>query len=288
MRLAMADRDFWLGDDRFTNVPTSGLLNPEYLRARSALIGPETVMCNPFLAGNPLPYAQATEAADETEPPSPSPGHTTHFSIIDRWGNAVVTTSTIRTSFGTGITVPGYGFVLNDSLGLFNQRPLASATNPGANDAAGGKRPLGNMTPTLILKDGEPFAGTGTLGSAFIPSVVLNVVLNLIDYGLPVQQAVDAPRIWMQVATGAAQLNFGLDELIAPLRAMGHVSPMNSGCAGDVNRTALLPYTPTGSAAGPNVGSAGSFGVELDGFDLAGGEDRTRVSEASTIVVDRP
>jgi gamma-glutamyltranspeptidase/glutathione hydrolase len=291
MRLAFADRDFWLGDPGYTDVPTAGLLDPGYLQARSELIQPETVMCNPSATvsvppGNPLPFTQEVQAAEEIEEPSPAPGHTTHVSIIDRWGNAVVTTSTIRTSFGTGITVPGYGVVLNDSLGLFNQRPLASAQNPGANDAAGGKRPLGNMTPTLILKNGEPFAGTGTLGSAFIPSVVLNVVLNLIEYGLPVEQAVNAPRIWMRVASGAAQLNFGFDQLIAPLRAMGHVSRANGGCAGDVNRMALPPFSP-GPAGGPNVGSTGSFGVELDDFDLVGAADASRLPDASTVVVER-
>jgi gamma-glutamyltranspeptidase/glutathione hydrolase len=291
MRLAFADRDFWLGDPRYTNVPTAGLLHSGYLHARSELIQRETVMCNPSATvfvppGNPLPFALDVQAAEEIEAPSPAPGHTTHFSIIDRWGNAVVTTSTIRTSFGTGITVPGYGVVLNDSLGLFNQRPLASAQNPGANDAAGGKRPLGNMTPTLILKNREPFAGTGTLGSAFIPSVVLNVVLNLIEYGLPVQQAVTAPRIWMQSSSGAAQLNFGFDQLLTPLRTMGHISRTNGGCAGDANRTALPPFTP-GPAGGPNVGSAGSFGVELDDFDLVGGTDASRLPDASTVVVQR-
>ena len=169
MRLAFADRDFWVGDDRYTNVPTSGLLDPEYLRARSALIGGETTMCNlpnvlplTVAPGAPLPYASVADMGEDPDPP-PGPG-TTHLSIIDRWGNAVVMTSTIRTSFGTGITVPGFGFLLNDSLGLFNQVPRANAAlgNPGANDAAGGKRPMGNMTPALILKNGEPFAGTGT------------------------------------------------------------------------------------------------------------------------------
>jgi hypothetical protein len=179
--------------------------------------------------------------------------------------------------------VPGYGFLLNDSLGLFNQIPKAAAGNPGANDAAGGRRPLGNMTPTLILKDGEPFAGTGTLGSMFIPSVVLNVVLNLIEYGLPLQQAVDAPRIWIQLASGAAQLNFGFDHLIDPVRAMGHVLP----CAGNLNRTPLPPFSP-GVLGGPNVGSTGSFGVDLDTLGLIAGLDSTRLADAATAVVERP
>jgi gamma-glutamyltranspeptidase / glutathione hydrolase len=236
--------------------------------------------------GNPLPYVGLADTGEE--PTSPAPGHTTHFSIIDRWGNAVVMTSTIRTSFGTGITVPGYGIVLNDSLGLFNQVPRANVAlgNPGANDAAGGKRPMGNMTPTLIVKDGEPFAGTGTLGSGFIPSVVLNVVLNLIEYGLPLQQAIDAPRTWIQFPSGAAQLNIGLNNLIAPVRAMGHVSPAFGGCAENLNQTALPPFTP-GVAGGPNVGSTGTFGVDLTSFDLAGGVDATRLADAAAVVVER-
>lgn len=290
MRLAFADRDFWLGDERYTNVPQTGLLNQSYLRGRSALIERETVMCNPsntvFVPpGNPLPYAEPPEADADFE--AAAPGHTTHFSIIDRWGNAVVMTSTVRSSFGTGITVPGYGFVLNDSLALFNMpvtpRADPAAGNPGANDAAGGKRPAGNMTPTLIVKDGEPFAGTGTLGSGFIPSVVLNVVLNLIEYDLPLQQAVDAPRIWTQSASGAAQLNFGLDHLITPLREMGHISRAFDGCAENLNRTPLLPF----ASGVPNVGSAGSFGVQLDGFALLGGVDGTRFPDASTMIVER-
>ena len=291
MRLAFADRDFWMGDDRYTNVPTVGLLNRDYLLERSKLIKPDFAICGgaaPLPPGNPLPYAAATvEAeADVDEPPAtPGPGHTTHFSIVDRWGNAVVMTSTIRSSFGTGITVPGYGFLLNDSLGLFNQIPRASAANPGANDAAGGKRPLGNMTPTLILKDDELFAGTGTLGSDFIPSVVLNVVLNLIEHGMPVQQAVAAPRIWIRVSTGAAQLNAGLDHLIAPVRAMGHLLP----CSQNLNLRALAPYIPIGTpdSPGPTVGSTGSFAVDLETFTLAGGEDSARVFEAKTTVVPR-
>lgn len=280
MRLSFADRDFWLGDDRFTNVPAAGLLSPAYLQARSALINPQTAMCGPGGAlppgKPPLPVSEVSpEMADVEEP---APGHTTHFSIIDQWGNAVVWTATLRNSFGTGITVPGYGIVLNDSLGLFNmpqprENPLTG--DPGANDAAGGKRAMGNMTPTLILKDSEPFAGTGSLGSGFIQSVVLNVVLNLIEYDMPLQQAIDAPRGWTQSSTGAMQLNLGFNDLIDPVRAMGHVLP----CVGNLNRMALPPPG--------NVGSTGSFAVDLDDFDLLGGADKTRFADAATVVVER-
>ncbi|HEX2291720.1 MAG TPA: gamma-glutamyltransferase [Gaiellaceae bacterium] len=277
MRLAFADRDFWLGDERFTDVPVPGLLHPDYLRARSALIGRETVMCNPVRPGDPLPYVEAEAAEEDPE----AAGHTTHFSIIDRWGNAVAMTSTLRDAFGTGIMVPGYGFMLNDTLGLFNLTPRANPAtgNPGANDAAGGKRPMGNVAPTLVLRDGEPYAGTGSFGSGFIPSIVLNVVLNILEYDLPLQQAVDAPRLWTQSPTGAAQLNFGLDHLITPLREMGHVGPAFGGCADNMNRTPLPPLL--------NVGSAGSFGVDLQSFALAGGVDSARFPDASTVVVER-
>jgi gamma-glutamyltranspeptidase/glutathione hydrolase len=280
MRLALADRDWWIGDDRYTSVPIAGLLDRAYLQARSALIEQETTMCNPLSAGNPLGFGVAATTAT-SEDDAGEPGHTTHFSILDRWGNAVVMTSTLADSFGTGITVPGYGFLLNDSLTLFNLTPRANAVtgNPGANDAAGGKRPMGSMAPTLILKDGEPFAGTGTYSGGFIPSVVLNVVLNLIEYDKPLQEAIDAPRIWLATAAGAAQLNVGLDHLIAPLRAMGHVSPANGGCADNLNRTPLPPLL--------NLGSAASFGVDLADFGLVGGEDSTRFPDAATVVVER-
>lgn len=278
MRLAFADRDLWIGDDRFTNVPSAGLLDREYLRARSSLIGRETVMCNPVFPGDPLSYSNRSEVGANVD--SEVLGHTSHFSIIDRWGNVVVMTSTLRDAFGTGITVPGYGFLLNDSLGLFNRTPLADPThgNPGANDAAGGKRPMGNATPTLILKDDEPFAGTGTFGSGFIQSLVLNVVLNLIEYDLPLQAAIDAPRIWIQFSTGASQLNLGLHDQIDPLRAMGHVG-RPGGCAEFLNRIPLPPLL--------NIGSTGSFGVDLENFGLLGGVDGTRFPDASTVVIER-
>jgi gamma-glutamyltranspeptidase/glutathione hydrolase len=279
MRLAFADRDFWMGDDRFANVPATGLLNADYLRARSSLIEQETVMCNPVAPGNPVPYVDVAAAGEASE--ADTKGHTTHFSIIDRWGNVVLMTSTVRSSFGTGITVPGYGFVLNDSLGLFNQSPKANPLtgNPGANDAAGGKRPMGSMTPTLILKDGEPFAGTGSLGADFIPSVVLSVVLNLLEYDRPLQEAVDAPRLWTATAAGAAAANFGLESAIPALRAMGHVSSAFGGCAENVARV-LNPLL-------FNLGSTGSFGVKLAGFDLEGAADTLRFPDAAAAVVER-
>ena len=276
MRLALADRDMWIGDERYTNVPASLLLDREYLRDRSRLIGRETVMCSPVLPGRPFDYESDLFEDDS----SAESGHTTHFSIIDRWGNVVVMTSTLADAFGSGITVPGYGFLLNDSLTLFNLNPRANPAtgNPGANDAAGGKRPMGSMAPTLVLKDGEPFLGTGTYSGAFIPSVVLNVVLNVLEYDMPLQPAVEAPRIWLAVATGDAAVNPGFQSLIVPLRAMGHRGPATGGCAGNV------APNPTGGTA---IGSTGSFGVNLSDFGLVGGEDSVRFHDATTELVGR-
>jgi gamma-glutamyltranspeptidase / glutathione hydrolase len=278
MRLAFADRDMWIGDERFSNVPASLLLDDDYLRDRSSLIGRETVMCSPVAPGNPFAYGDPPSAVEVT---AEEEGHTSHFSIIDRWGNAVVMTSTLADAFGSGIMVPGYGFLLNDSLVLFNlPNPTAdpSTGNPGANDAAGGKRPMGSMAPTLIMRDGEPFMGTGTYGGDFIPSVVLNVVLNVLEYDMPLQAAVDAPRMWAAVSNGDAAVNPGFAHLILPLRAMGHRGRATGGCAGAVSQT------PSG---GTSLGSTGSFGVNLSDFGLAGGEDSARFPDARTTVVER-
>lgn len=276
MRLAFADRDMWIGDERFTNVPARLLLGDRYLADRSRLIHRETVMCSPIAPGDPFAYGD--QSADDSA--DGESGHTTHFSIIDRWGNAVVMTSTLADAFGSGIMVPGYGFMLNDSLTLFNPTPRRNVAtgNPGANDAAGGKRPMGSMGPTLVLKNGEPVLGTGSYAGDFIPSVVLNVVLNRLEYGLPLQQAVEAPRIWGATSNGDVAVNPGFADQIQPLRAMGHRGPAAGGCAGN------MAANPSGGTA---IGSTGSFGVDLSDFSLAGGEDSVRLPDATTTIVER-
>ncbi|HEY1369521.1 MAG TPA: gamma-glutamyltransferase, partial [Gaiellaceae bacterium] len=165
MRLAFADRDMWIGDDEVVDLPTAGLLSDAYLSQRAAQIRLDDTRIAVALPGDPRPFDPAgLSATDEAQAEG---GHTTHFSIVDRWGNAVAMTTTVADSFGSGIMVPGYGFELNDSLSLFNPTPaLDPATgNPGANDAGADKRPMGSMTPTIVLKGGEPILLTGTYGS---------------------------------------------------------------------------------------------------------------------------
>ena len=202
MRLAFADRAVWIGDDDAAPVPRKGLLHPDYLASRSALIRPDSRM-ESAAAGDPRPWdalpIQPTPSYAQQESP-----HTTHFSIVDRWGNVVSYTSTIEYTWGSGITVPGYGFLLNNELTDFNFSPSASAAagNPGANDVAPRKRPRSSMAPTLLFKAGKPVAAFGSPGGSTIINSVLNVTLNLVDHGMSLQQAIDAPRLSVTRATG--------------------------------------------------------------------------------------
>jgi gamma-glutamyltranspeptidase/glutathione hydrolase len=282
LRLAYADRNMWMGDDDFYAVPTAGLLSDGYLEERSKLIKPGVLVPGaplptiPGIAppGNPFAYQSSAAAVAEDE--SSPDAHTTHFSIIDRWGNAVAFTATVTDSFGSGILVPGYGFVLNDTNVNFNLDPAKNAAtgNPGANDAGPGKRAMGNTAPTLVVRDGEPIVGTGSLGAKFIPSVVLQVVIDALDFGMPIQQAVDAPRFWGQNADGDFALNPGLAAAILPLRDLGHTAQWSKG---NVARATSFP----------GVGSINSFAVATDTITLSGGADATRHPDATATVVAR-
>jgi gamma-glutamyltranspeptidase/glutathione hydrolase len=173
--------------------------------------------------------------------------------VLDQWGNAVSFTSTVTDAYGSGIIVPGYGFVLNDSLSNFNDTPLASPTNPGINDAAPGKRAMGNTAPTIVFKNGEPFLITGSPGGGTIPSVVLDVITNVIDFGLALDPAVDSPRCWF--APPQLLCNAGVpDETIAFLRGLGN----------DVRPNQPFPQT----------GAAQSVSVDPATFALSAATDR--------------
>ena len=134
--------------------------------------------------------------------------HTTHFSIVDRWGNVVSYTSTIEYTWGSGITVPGYGFLLNNELTDFNfvPAPTPPRATPAPTTSRPDKRPRSSMAPMLLLKNGKPVAAYGSPGGATIINSVLNVTLNLIDHGMPLQQAIDAPRLSVTHAAGTGEL----------------------------------------------------------------------------------
>lgn len=238
MRLAFADRAVWIGDeDHGPGYTALALLDPAYLNMRSGLISADKRM-DTVQAG--YPAASPSPAARHPESPQ-----TTHFSVIDRHGNMVSYTSTIETTWGSGITVPGYGFLLNNELTDFNFLPMADAAsgNPGANDVAPGKRPRSSMSPVMLLRDGEPVAAYGSPGGATIINTVFGVTLNLIDHGMNIQQAIDKYRISVTDAGGRLQCEGGETFMgdgmsvatLSVLRAQQHAGLGEAGdtpCAG--------------------------------------------------------
>ncbi len=250
-RLAFADRAVWMGDEDFVPVPKVGLLHPDYVASRAAMINPGVRMATP-VAGNPLPYDTSATgnrhtrfSADASDEQRPS--HTTHYSVVDKWGNVVSFTTTIESTWGTGITVPGYGFLLNNELTDFNFTPALDAAtgNPGANDVAPNKRPRSSMSPTIVLRGREPVLAYGSPGGSTIINSVFNVTMNLIDHGMSMQQAIDAPRWSVTSAAGNISCE-GNEAFHQPrisiaaqdaLRALGHTS---LGAAGTNACTATI------------------------------------------------
>ena len=172
----------------------------------------------------------------------PEHGHTTHFSVVDKWGNVVSYTTTIEMGWGSGIMVPGYGFLLNNELTDFNFTPRAGTDppgdldfDPGANDVAPFKRPRSSMSPSILFKGDKPIAAYGSPGGSTIINSVFQITLNLIDHGLAIQEAIDAPRISSTTSNpmGAPiRLEEGFSEdVIQELEAFGHVfrSPTSIG-----------------------------------------------------------
>lgn len=259
MRAAFADRAVWIGDADAQPVPTTGLLHPAYLATRASLVDPSRRAVD-VRAGDPRPW-DGRAASRATRAPVESP-HTTHFSVVDRWGNVVSYTSTIEYTWGSGITVPGYGFLLNNELTDFNFVPAADdAGNPGANDVAPGKRPRSSMAPMLLYKTEGPLMAYGSPGGATIINSVLNVTLNVVDHGMDLQQAIDAPRLSVTHAGG-----FVSCEATAPflpssfpvavqdsLRAMGHVrlgDPGTDGCTATIGSVQAVAIDAGGRTTG--------------------------------------
>ncbi len=227
MRLAFSSRRVWMGDNDFVRLPLVGLTDPGYLAPRCAQIKVDSRMDDPepgdprnFDPGFATTNATIASAADE-----PGGINTTHFTVIDRSGNVVTYTSTIESTWGSGITVPGYGFLLNNELTDFNAVPTANADNraynPGANDIAPGKRPRSSMAPVMVFDDGQLVAAYGSPGGSTIINTVVNMTVNLIDHGMSVQHAIDAPRF--HTSGGALFMESGFPQsVLEGLRALGH------------------------------------------------------------------
>ncbi len=187
-RRVFADRSKWLGDPDFVKVPKAELLDANYLKARfkdfSFAKAGESKMINPGV----IPSHESTE--------------TTHFSVVDRQGNAVAITTTLNNSYGSKVVVEGAGFFLNDEMDDFSVKPgvpnLYGLIGYEANSIRPNKRMLSSMTPTIIEKDGKLFLVVGTPGGSTIITSVFQVVINVIEHNMTMQQAVDALRFHHQ------------------------------------------------------------------------------------------
>jgi gamma-glutamyltranspeptidase / glutathione hydrolase len=195
-RFSFADRNAFLADPGFFDVPLTGLLSDGFAAERRALIDPDHAATSPVPPGDPYPYNAAGEAA-ATALQSET---TTHLTVSDRWGNVVSYTYTIESTGGNGIVVPGWGFLLNNELTDFN---FDSLTHP--NRVQGGKRPRSSMSPTIVLDDGQPFLALGSPGGSMIITTVLQLLVDRLDLGATLPQTIAAPRASQRntVATAA-------------------------------------------------------------------------------------
>nr|WP_262983256.1 gamma-glutamyltransferase [Paracoccus mutanolyticus] len=213
MKLAYADRSEYLGDPDFVDVPVAALTSKDYaaeLRGKiSAEYATPSAMIGP---GDLAPYE-----SDQT----------THFSVVDKAGNAVSNTYTINLNYGSGLVAEGTGVLMNNEMDDFSAKPgvpnAFGLVGGDANAVQAGKRPLSSMTPTIVLKDGETWLVTGSPGGARIITTVLQVVMNMIDHGMNVAEASTAPRVHHQWLPDELRIEEGISrDTLRLLAAKGH------------------------------------------------------------------
>jgi gamma-glutamyltranspeptidase/glutathione hydrolase len=231
-RRVYADRAEWLGDPDFFKVPVSGLISKSYAeRLRASIDETHATPSADVRAGTPRDF---------------EPAETTHYSVVDADGNAVAATTTLNGGFGNGETVAGAGFLLNNEMDDFSARPnspnMFGLVGGEANAVAPGKRMLSSMAPTIVVRDGRTVLVLGSPGGSHIITTVLQVLLNVVDFKMNVQEAVDAPRFHHQWSPDVVMIErdrFASD-VLGPLTALGHatrpVSPM-----GEVYAIAIDP-----------------------------------------------
>jgi gamma-glutamyltranspeptidase/glutathione hydrolase len=263
-RLAFADRAIWMGDTDFVDLPVNGLIDDDYVAMRSALIDPD-MAADLVEADDPRPFEDDNDNGNgkaklaQLNLPDMEGLNTSHFTIVDRDGNIVTCTTTIESGWGTGLMVPGYGFMLNNELTDFNGTPAYDPDpenfNPGANDVAAGKRPRSSMAPTLIFDKKKPLAAFGSPGGSSIITTVAQMAINLIDHRRTVQEAVDAPRLRQTVANGSTRWELGFsDEVFEALEAKGHSFRSSAEVLGSVQAIVLDKKKQYGAADKRRIG----------------------------------
>ncbi len=221
-RYSFADRGAYLADPAYFDVPLRGLLSDGFAATRRALIT-ETAATSPVAPGNPYPFNGGGGSSVQASASETRVGTTTHITTADRWGNAVSYTFTIESTGGAGLVVPGFGFLANNELTDFN---FDSLTHP--NRVEGGKRPRSSMSPTIVLRDGRPLLATGSPGGSTIITTVLQILIDRLDLGLTLPQAIADPRMTQRnTATTQAEPAFLTTPEATALRARGHVFSSN-------------------------------------------------------------
>ncbi|GAA0366357.1 gamma-glutamyltransferase [Microbispora corallina] len=232
-RLAFADRNAYVGDPAYVDVPLGQLLSDGFAKERACLIGPRA-MPHPAAPGTPdgsygpcpspsgSPSAAAVPAAPGEKPEGPE---TTHLVVTDRWGDVAAYNITIEQTGGNGIVVPGRGVLLNNELTDFTFGPAPGDPNL----PAPGKRPRSSMAPTIVLKGGKPFLAVGSPGGATIITTVLQILVNRLDFGMSLPDAIAAPRgSQRNTATTQAEQAF-IDRYGEQLTALGHTLSLAPG-----------------------------------------------------------
>lgn len=261
---AFADRAAYLGDPAFVDVPTRTLLSQDFADARDCTIDPQQASVRPVAAGA-LDAAGCATAVHEERADTENIS-TTHLSVVDKWGNAVAYTLTIEQTGGSGITVPGRGFLLNNELTDFSTTYVA--TDP--NRIEPGKRPRSSMSPTIVTKNGKVRYVVGSPGGATIITTVLQILLNRIDLGMTLPEAVAAPRASQRnAATTPAEPEF-IAQYGEALRPFGQV---------------LVPSGDTFTSAA-EIGAAATIEVDRHGLITAAAEPKRR--GGGTALVVRP
>ncbi|MEU4356974.1 gamma-glutamyltransferase [Streptomyces virginiae] len=238
-RISFADRGRWVGDPAAVDVPTRELLSQRFADSRACLIRPDRTLTSPLAPGDPrhpAPCATTGQAAPTTYEGE----NTTHLTVADRWGNVVSYTLTIESTGGSAITVPGRGFLLNNELTDFSFAPAVPGV-PDPNLPGPGKRPRSSMSPTIVLDDGRPVLAVGSPGGATIITTVLQTLTGHLDRGLPLVDAIAAPRASQRNQT-TTELEPGLwnSPLRAELESLGQAFRLNPeiGAATGVQRLA--------------------------------------------------
>jgi gamma-glutamyltranspeptidase/glutathione hydrolase len=275
-RLAFADRNRFIGDPAFVNVPLAQLLSDSFALQRACLIDPTQALTSPVAPGDPngSPSCSAPAAATRQDQEGTN---TNHFVVSDRWGDVVSYTNTIEQIGGSGIVVPGRGFLLNNELTDFNFAPT-QGTAPDPNLPAAGKRPRSSMSPTIALRDGRPFVAVGAAGGATIITTVLGILVNRVDFGMTLPDALAAPRASQRnSATTQAEPDFIAQPTTPGLQALGQTFAISD----------TSPLDPTIKIA-PTIGVATALEALPGGQWLAAAEPTRRGGGSAGVVRVQP